>query len=79
MYVAIVDAEARVKQEEGPCAEILPEVLKDVAWNQHINMHTHKLEVGGVISQPGNRFVLFVRASARGEAKLRGRVRGDEV
>ena len=27
--------------------------------------------------QPGNRFVSFVRASGRGEAKLRGRARGD--
>ena len=31
-----------------------------------------KLEVGGAV-QPGNRFVSFVRASGRGEAKLRGR------
>ena len=35
------------------------------------------MEVGGVV-QPGNRFVSFVRASGRGEAKLRGRARGDE-
>ena len=37
------------------------------------------MEVGGV-SQPRNRFVSFVRASERarrGEAKLRGRARGD--
>ena len=36
------------------------------------------LEVGGVV-QPGNRFVSFVRASGRGEAKLRGRSRADVV
>ena len=40
------------------------------------------LEVGGVSPlwpQPGNRFVSFVRASGRGEAKLRGRARGDSI
>ena len=30
-------------------------------------------------SQPGNRFVSFVRASGRGEAKLRGRARGVSI
>ena len=29
--------------------------------------------------QPGNRFVSFVRASGRGEAKLCGRARGDSI
>ncbi len=32
---------------------------------------------GWGLSQPGNRFVSFVRASGRGDAKLRGRARGD--
>ena len=36
------------------------------------------LEVGGAV-QPGNRFVSFVRASGRGEAKLCGRARGDSI
>ena len=36
------------------------------------------MEVGGAV-QPGNRFVSFVRASGRGEAKLRERARGDVV
>ena len=51
MCEAIVDAEDRVNQaDQGPpYLQILPEVLKDVAWNQHINMHTHKFEVGGVL------------------------------
>ena len=39
-------------------------------------MYVYMLEVGGVI-QPGNRFVSFVRASGRGEAKLRERAGGD--
>ena len=64
MYEAIVDAEVRADQADDgtPYLQILPEVLKDVAWNQHINMHTHKFDVGGV-SQPGNCFVLFVCVS----------------
>ena len=35
------------------------------------------MEVGEAV-QPGNRFVSSVRASGRGEAKLRGRARDDE-
>ena len=64
MYEAIVDAEDRANQADNgtPYLQILPEVLKDVVWNQHINMHTHKFEVRGV-SQPGNCFVLFVCVS----------------
>ena len=41
-----------------------------------------RLEVGGVSPsdpKPGNRFVSFVRASGRGEAKLCGRARGDSI
>ena len=41
-------------------------------------MYVYVLEVGGCV-QPGNRFVSFVRASGRGEAKLRGRARGDQI
>ena len=41
------------------------------------------LEVGGgesfVKPQSGNRFVPFVRASGRGEAKLCGRARGNSI
>ena len=39
---------------------------------------TYALEVGGQV-QPGNRFVSFVRASGRSEAKLRERAGGDVV
>ena len=39
-------------------------------------MGIYTLEVGGAV-QPGNRFVSFVRASGRGEAKLRERAGGD--
>ena len=42
------------------------------------SMYHVVLEVGGV-SQPGNRFVSFVRASGRGEAMLCGRARGDSI
>ena len=64
MYEAIVDAEYQANRADNwiPYLQILREVLKDVAWNQHINMHTHKFDVGGV-SQPGNCFVLFVCGS----------------
>ena len=41
-------------------------------------IYIYILEVGGAV-QPGNRFVSFVRASGRGEAKLRGRARGDSI
>ena len=40
--------------------------------------HGLELEVGGAV-QPGNRFVSFVRASGRGEAKLRERAGDDEA
>ena len=40
------------------------------------NIHIHIRSFGG---QAGNRFVSFVRASGRGEAKLRGRARGVSI
>ena len=57
--------------ENGKCARRVPE-----ASNRNF-----VVDIGGwggesfVDPKPGNRFVSFVRASGRGEAKLRGRAR----
>ena len=74
--------ETKTKKFPGPGIESHWNTSIHHPYIRYICIYIYRRLGGWVLlwnRQPGNRFVSFVRASGRGEAKLCGRARGDSI